>query len=291
MPPTNPPGDQRDWYLILEIDPRADTAAIKAAHRRLARDLHPDVNNAHDATQRMAELNRARDVLLDSAARAEFDRGRIRQRMTASPGPMRRPPATAGMGRMKFSFGVDDGAAPPRTAPRRNMPPRQKDAETLAREAARWRFDPRGGLGQEDWYTFLGVHPWSNAGEIQAAVKAFVGQASARSLSPAEQETRHAKLRMAWDVLGNRHKRSDYDAARPPWQPGPDLMDFYAFLGVRRGAGIEEISAAVTEKSRGIGEKTWNLELRKRDALLREAWWILRDPARRTVYDKALGRG
>jgi hypothetical protein len=59
----------------------------------------------------------------------------------------------------------------------------------------------------------------------------------------------------------------------------------------RRGAGIEEISAAVTEKSRGIGEKTWNLELRKRDALLREAWWILRDPARRTVYDKALGRG
>lgn len=289
MPPTNPPGDQRDWYLILDLDPKADATAIKAAHRRLARDVHPDVNTAADATQRMAELNRARDVLLDTAARAEFDRARQRRQMATA--GMRRSPATGGFGRMKFSFGAEDGAASARPTTRSRPPSKPKDAATLAREAARWHFDPKAGAAQEDWYAFLRVHPWSNETEIQSGVRALVGQAGALELSPAEQQNRHAKLRMAWDVLGNRRKRTEYDASRGPWQPPRDLMDFYAFLGLRRGASIEEISSAVTEKSRGIGEKTWNLELRQRDAILREAWWILRDATRRTAYDKALGRG
>ena len=32
------------------------------------------------------------------------------------------------------------------------------------------------------------------------------------------------------------------------------------------------------------------LELRQRDAILREAWWVLRDPTRRAAYDRALTR-
>ena len=34
----------RDYYEVLELPRTADAAAIKKAHRKLARKLHPDVN-------------------------------------------------------------------------------------------------------------------------------------------------------------------------------------------------------------------------------------------------------
>ena len=49
-------------YAILGLEPGADTAAIKAAHHRLMKQLHPD----HGGTDYFAaKINRARDVLLN----------------------------------------------------------------------------------------------------------------------------------------------------------------------------------------------------------------------------------
>ena len=278
---------QPDWYAILQLPPNADAAAIKAAHRSRAREVHPDVNAAADANARMAELNRARDVLLDPAARAAYDRARGLANMATAGMRRGRPQGnagTAGSGRMRFTFDTEDPLrSGPRSEPEYTGSPRPG-------EAARWRFDARGGLGQEDWYAFLGVHPWSTEDEVSKAIQGLVGQSIATYLGPEERVDRQAKLRMAWEALGNHRKRMEYDRTRPPWQPRPGLQtDWYAFLGVRRRAEAEEIGEAVTRVSHEIGDRAWNAELRERQAKLREAWWILRDATRRAAYDAALG--
>ena len=53
-------------YAILGLRPGADAEAIKAAHHRLMKQLHPD----HGGTDYFAaKINRARDVLLHTADR------------------------------------------------------------------------------------------------------------------------------------------------------------------------------------------------------------------------------
>jgi hypothetical protein len=60
-PPTSPDVTVEEAYAILGLAPGADAAAIKAAHHRLMKQLHPD----HGGTDYLAtKINRARDVLL-----------------------------------------------------------------------------------------------------------------------------------------------------------------------------------------------------------------------------------
>ncbi len=65
----------RDYYDILEISREADETEIKKAFRRLARELHPDVNS-HDpeAESKFKEAAEAYEVLSDSTRRATYDR-------------------------------------------------------------------------------------------------------------------------------------------------------------------------------------------------------------------------
>ena len=63
-----------DLYKLLQVDPEADPEIIAAAYRRLARRYHPDVASNPEAAGMMVALNRARDILLDPARRAEHDR-------------------------------------------------------------------------------------------------------------------------------------------------------------------------------------------------------------------------
>ncbi len=65
----------RDYYEVLGVDRGADDATIKKAFRRLARELHPDVNK-HDpaAEDKFKEAAEAYEVLCDPERRAMYDR-------------------------------------------------------------------------------------------------------------------------------------------------------------------------------------------------------------------------
>src|SRR5512134_231151 len=65
----------RDYYGILGVDRGADEATVKKAFRRLARELHPDVN-AHDpeAEEKFKEAAEAYEVLSDAERRRTYDR-------------------------------------------------------------------------------------------------------------------------------------------------------------------------------------------------------------------------
>ena len=65
----------RDYYDVLGVPRTADEAEIKKAFRRLARELHPDVNR-HDpaAEDKFKEAAEAYEVLNDPERRATYDR-------------------------------------------------------------------------------------------------------------------------------------------------------------------------------------------------------------------------
>ncbi|SDD69801.1 molecular chaperone DnaJ [Nocardioides lianchengensis] len=65
----------QDPYELLGVARDADADAIKKAYRRLARQLHPDVNPDPETQERFKEVSRAYEILSDPQKRAAFDRG------------------------------------------------------------------------------------------------------------------------------------------------------------------------------------------------------------------------
>lgn len=64
-----------DHYEVLGVSRDADAETIKKAYRRLARELHPDVNPSPDAQEQFKLVTHAYEVLSDPAARQQYDLG------------------------------------------------------------------------------------------------------------------------------------------------------------------------------------------------------------------------
>ena len=66
-------GQQTDFYAVLGVSRDATPEEIKKAYRRLARQLHPDVNP--DEEERFKEVTKAYEVLSDPQKREMHDLG------------------------------------------------------------------------------------------------------------------------------------------------------------------------------------------------------------------------
>lgn len=110
-----------DAYAVLEIGPDADDAAVRARHRELAKQFHPDRGGRAADGELMMRINRARDVLLDPVARATLDEelARRRRKAAASGAAGKAPASTSPTPPLSRDrrWRAEWGAATPRPAP------------------------------------------------------------------------------------------------------------------------------------------------------------------------------
>jgi curved DNA-binding protein CbpA len=65
-----------DPYAVLQVVPTCEPEVVHAAFRALALKYHPDRDVSRRAERRMAELNRAYDILRNEESRGRYDRSR-----------------------------------------------------------------------------------------------------------------------------------------------------------------------------------------------------------------------
>ena len=96
----------KDPYSVLGVPKDADAAQIKSSYRKLAKELHPDVNPGDSIVeQRFKEVTAAYNLLSDPEKKAKYDRGEIGADGTPNRGNGARQRAGAGGGFGGGGFG------------------------------------------------------------------------------------------------------------------------------------------------------------------------------------------
>ncbi len=93
-----------DYYVLFDLQPSATPDDIGKAHKRLAKECHPDLHpDKAWATERFKEINRVYAVLKDPISKGEYDRARweaigqgATQDRTRQSGPVKRPAKRGG---------------------------------------------------------------------------------------------------------------------------------------------------------------------------------------------------
>ncbi len=77
--------EMANYYETLKVSPKASSAEIKSAYRRLARKLHPDKNNGSEETAlAFAAIAEAYEILRDPADRARYDKKLLHNQFNGS---------------------------------------------------------------------------------------------------------------------------------------------------------------------------------------------------------------
>src|SRR4051794_9328077 len=137
-----------DYYGVLGLPHGASDSDIKRAYRRMARDLHPDVNPDPEAKERFQEVTRAYEALTDPEKRRIVDLGGDPFDSSPAGGAGGFPGGFGGLGDIMDAF---FGGGAPRGPPSRTQagrgallpPPPQLDATGL-RAAKDPTLDPAG---------------------------------------------------------------------------------------------------------------------------------------------------
>lgn len=69
----------KDYYAILGVNKSASESEIKLAFRKLAKSLHPDVNESIEANTEFQELNEAYSILSNADSRLRYDNGQLEE--------------------------------------------------------------------------------------------------------------------------------------------------------------------------------------------------------------------
>lgn len=223
---------EHDWYAVLGVDRDATEGEIKAAHRRLARALHPDVNRESGAHERMSLVNRARDVLLDPERRGAFDRTGASTATVRARAPRPYTPAPPEPRDWYDFIGAEPGSSSSEliAALRRKRDwiraqhfsdedyTKQsllwRDAsETLTNPRSREAYDrPRRRSFESeaarstppDWYAFLGINR-------RAAVDDIADKVTELARAPVAGRQFKRDLDTAWRTLRDTESRAEYD--------------------------------------------------------------------------------
>jgi len=124
------------FYDVLGVSADATADEIEAAYRDAIKQVHPDVSDDTDASERTAKLNKAKDVLTDESERARYDRLGHEAYTNGGPG--------------QGSAGGDYSTAASRSDTSRSTADGRTDATGTATGDARSEADWSVGFGGED---------------------------------------------------------------------------------------------------------------------------------------------
>ncbi len=185
-------------YRVLAVDCHATDQQIKAAHRALAKQYHPDINTSADATQRTKAINRARDDLSKPATRQRHDKDCVTRKAC----------------RICTASAAAARAAPPPKAPPAPPPPKQPPPSSPPSDLER---EP---LGLDDMTFVVGhVYCYANGKRFRvtkAGERVIIHRASGDRVSHT-----HGALWASWLAWVRKHAPEKAAGSAPPPSPPP----------------------------------------------------------------------